>query len=155
MEFGGSCYWDVGLDGVGLDLGKICYVHYLVWGGIPANVELHGLSLIYPIQSSDLSHLLPQQDLTSMLARFLKEKYHAHYDPAETPEATSGGFCDGKPCLDCWVSQDNLQFTIVYHSNLENYSGGGFRIYSGYNEISFNGGLNHQSWGYDIGHNMV
>lgn len=27
------------------------------------------------------------KDLTSMLARFLKEKYHAHYDPAETPEA--------------------------------------------------------------------
>ena len=25
-----------------------------------------------------------------MLARFLKDKYHAHYDPAETPEAASG-----------------------------------------------------------------
>ena len=111
----------MGLDGFGLDLGKVCYVHYLVlpfflvWHPCKCGVTwiIIDLPLIYPIQSSDLSHLLPQQDLTSMLARFLKEKYYAQYDPAETPEATSGGF-SSKPCLDCWVSQDNLQFTIVY-----------------------------------------
>jgi len=93
------------------------YLFFLVWHPCKCGVTwiIIDLPLIYPIQSSDLSHLLPQQDLTSMLARFLKEKYHAQYDPAETPEATSGGF-SSKPCLDCWVSQDNLQFTIVYHS---------------------------------------
>ena len=57
----------------------------------PKNVEFHGWSLIYPWRNplSPISAWTFLQDLQKMLARFLKDKYHASYDPAETPKASS------------------------------------------------------------------